>query len=137
MMVRMALRTVFWCCYAAVMVVFVSGRPTPAAFIRSALAASLAQFTWNVGVHENHLFVPMIVAYVGWTAEAVPLFYVWTIASLAVFNMIAFYGTGDGPGFSRVAGIDGTVLLAASSMILFFLVFSSQWKASRAGGISS
>jgi len=51
--------------------------------------------------------------------------------------MIAFYGTGDGPGFSRVAGIDGTVLLAASSMVLFFLVFSSQWKASRAGAISS
>ncbi len=137
MIVRTGLRMLFWCCYAAVMAVFVSGRATPAAFIRSALAASLAQFTWNAGVHENHLFVPMIVAYAGWAVEAVPLFYVWAIASLAVFNMIAFYGTGGGLGFSRVAGTDGTVLLAASSMILFFLVCSLQWKASRSGGSSA
>jgi hypothetical protein len=128
---RTALRMIFWGSYLSVLVVFVSGRATPAAFIRAALAASLAQFTWNAGVHENHLFVPMIVAYVGWAAGAVPLFYVWAIASLAVFNMVAFYGTSDGPGFSRVAGIDGTVLLAASSMILFFLVCSLQWRASR------
>jgi hypothetical protein len=134
MMVRTALRTLFWASYGVVMVVFASAMATPAAFIRAALAASLAQFTWNAGVHENHLFVPMIVAYVGWAAEAVPLFYLWTIASLAVFNMIAFYGTGGGLGFSRVAGIDGTVLLAASSMILFLLVCSLQWKASRSGG---
>jgi hypothetical protein len=134
--VRTALRMLFWGSYVSIMVVFVFGRATPAAFIRAALAASLAQFTWNVGIHENHLFVPMIVAYVGWAAEAVPLFYVWTIASLGVFNMIAFYGTGDGLGFSHVAGIDGTVLLAASSIILFFLVCSLQWKASRAVGTS-
>jgi hypothetical protein len=135
-MARDALRLLFWGSYVAVMVVFVTGRATPAAFIRAALAASLAQFTWNVGVHENHLFVPMIVAYVGWAAEAVPLFYLWAIASLGVFNMIAFYGTGDGVGFSRVAEVDGTVLLAAASVVLFFLVCSLQWKASRGFGSS-
>ena len=134
---RTALRMLFWASYVAVMGVFLSGNATPAAFIRAALAASLAQFTWNVGVHENHLFVPMIVAYVGWTAAAVPLFYLWSIASLAVFNMITFYGTGDDPGFSRVAGIDGTVLLSVASMILFFLVCSQQWKASRPVGTAA
>lgn len=90
-----------------------------------ALAASLAYFTFAAGVHENHLFGPMLLAFVLWACN--PRFQTAAIA-LAMFanlNLAVFYGLSGtppfatGPAFAWLTGI-----LAACSLLLFAYVLS-------------
>ncbi|MDP1838906.1 MAG: glycosyltransferase 87 family protein [Reyranella sp.] len=90
-----------------------------------ALAAFLAYFTFAAGVHENHLFGPMLLAFVLWSRN--PRFRTAAIA-LAIFanlNLAVFYGlTGappfaTGPAFAWLTGI-----LSAFSLLLFAHVLS-------------
>lgn len=90
-----------------------------------ALAAFLAYFTFAAGVHENHLFGPMLLAFVLWARN--PRFRTAAIA-LAVFanlNLAVFYGLsgappfGTGPAFAWLTGI-----LSAFSLVLFAYVLS-------------
>lgn len=90
-----------------------------------ALAAFLAYFTFAAGVHENHLFGPMLLAFVLWSRN--PRFRTAAIA-LAIFanlNLAVFYGlTGTppfaaGPAFAWLTGI-----LSAFSLLLFAYVLS-------------
>lgn len=90
-----------------------------------ALAAFLAYFTFAAGVHENHLFGPMLLAFVLWSRN--PPFRTAAIA-LAVFanlNLAVFYGLsgtppfGTGPAFAWLTGI-----LSAFSLLLFAYVLS-------------
>ncbi|MGQ0583622.1 MAG: hypothetical protein ACT4O6_16920 [Reyranella sp.] len=90
-----------------------------------ALAAFLAYFTFAAGVHENHLFGPMLLAFVLWSRN--PHFRTAAIA-IAIFanlNLAVFYGlTGappfaTGPAFAWLTGI-----LSAVSLLLFAYVLS-------------
>ena len=124
-----ALRALFYLFYAASIGVYAMGRPTRQAFVMTALTAAMAQFTWNTGVHENHLFVPMVVAFVAWNTKVLDGFVFLAIAALAVVDVLIFYGFGAGMGFSRIFGIDATVVLAAAELVLFALLCDRQIRA--------
>ena len=88
-----------------------------------ALAGFLAYFTFHTGAHENHLFVPCIVAIV---LASVDARWVWPAVGVAVVsnaNLALFYGfTGTLPGWVRTAGIDLVLPLAIAEIALFVAV---------------
>lgn len=90
-----------------------------------ALAAFLAYFTFAAGVHENHLFGPMLLAFVLWSRNPRFRTVAIALAILANLNLAVFYGlTGAppfavGPAFAWLTGI-----LAAFSLLLFAYVLS-------------
>lgn len=120
------LRGLFYLFTIASIGIYALGRPTRRAFMMTALAAGLVQFTLNTGVHENHLFVPMAVAFVAWNLGMLDDFVFLATAALAIVDVLMFYGFGSGMGFSRVFGIDATVALATAELVLFALVFALQ-----------
>lgn len=90
-----------------------------------ALAAFLAYFTFAAGVHENHLFGPMLLALALWSRNPRFRTAAITLAIFANFNLAVFYGlTGTppfvpGPAFAWLTGI-----LSAFSLLLFAYVLS-------------
>jgi len=120
------LRIAFYLLFAASLGIYLAGRRTAAAFLTSALSCCVVQFSWNSGVHENHLFPSMIIGFVGWQMRAVEPFVFAAVAAIAVLNVVLFYGFGDGFSFGDLFGFDGTVLLAVGELILFGLVFDLQ-----------
>ena len=95
----------------------------PADFNRTlahALMGSLAYLIFNSGVHENHWFVPTLLAVALAARDAT-----WRVPALitggfANLNLLLFYGfSGQGPGDNRVIGIDVTVPLAALAVAFY------------------
>jgi len=90
-----------------------------------ALMGSLAYLIFNSGVHENHWFVPTLLAVALAARDAA-----WRVPALitggfASLNLLLFYGfSGQGPGDSRVIGIDVTVPLA----VLAVAFYAWMWK---------
>lgn len=123
------IRGLFYLFFAASIGVYVAGRPTRQAFMMTALASSMAQFTWNSAVHENHLFVPMVIGFVAWNAKFLDGFLFLALAALAILDVVMFGGFDGGSVFSRVAGIDATVILAAAELLLFALLLDLQVRA--------
>jgi hypothetical protein len=122
----LGLRIVFYLLFAASLGIYMAGRRTGAAFLTSALSCCVVQFSWNSGVHENHFFPSMVIAFAGWQMGVVDRFVFAAVAAVAVLNVMLFYGLGDGFSFGDLAGFDGTVLLAAAELVLFGLVFELQ-----------
>jgi hypothetical protein len=87
-----------------------------------ALLGILSYFTLSLGVHENHLFLGVTLAFALAAIEPRfrPVVLPWVV--LANLNVVTFYGlTGTGLGFSRiVGGIDATLLLAALEAAAFY-----------------
>ena len=85
-----------------------------------ALMGSLAYLIFNSGVHENHWFVPALLAVTLAARDAA-----WRVPALitggfANLNLLLFYGiSGQGPGDSRVIGIDVTVPLAMLAVAFY------------------
>ena len=111
----------------------------PASFDRTlayALMGSLAYVIFNSGVHENHWFVPTVLAVAlaardaAWRAPAI------AIGGLANLNLLLFYGfSGHGPGDSRVIGIDITVPLSMLAVAFYVWMWRRLWR--QDGGYSS
>ena len=113
-------RMVFYACYSLVLLGCCFTPKTFSNFLRFSLAGYLAYFTFNTGVHENHLIPALIVAM--WltvhTGEYVKL--TVAVALLANFNPFLFYGfTGLEPPFHcALAGLDISILVAAMTVAL-------------------
>lgn len=90
-----------------------------------ALAAFLAYFTFAASVHENHLFGPMLLAFVLWSRNPRLRTAAIALVIFANLNLAVFYGlTGTppfavGPSFAWLTGI-----LSAFSLLLFAYVLS-------------
>lgn len=84
-----------------------------------ALAGYLAYFTFNTGVHENHLFLAVILAAALWAWGASGILF-GVVALAANINLFVFYSIdGQGLWFSRVAWVDVALPLA----VLYVLIF--------------
>jgi hypothetical protein len=96
----------------------------PAA-IECSLVGYLSYFMFNIGVHENHLFLATILAVM---AAALLPGKVWRatfIVAASNLNLFAFYGfTGSPLPFSPVVGIDVSILFSAVNVALFLFVWS-------------
>jgi hypothetical protein len=121
-----ALRFLFYGLFIITLGIYIAGRKTREAFLISALSCALVQFTWNTGVHENHLFVSFVAAFAAWQARVLEGFTFAALATIAGLNVFLFYGAGDGFNFANLAGIDGTVFLAAAELLVYALVLNRQ-----------
>ena len=127
----LAPRLLFGLSYAAALGVFIWRRAkTFENTLRYALMGFLAYFTFNVGVHENHLFVAAILAILlAWRTPAR-----WAEALLVALifniNMYTFYGS-SGPGleFERVIfhRVDMALLLAIFNVGFFVVWMGREW----------
>jgi hypothetical protein len=104
--------------------------------LRFSLVGYLAYFTFNTGVHENHLFLAVIVAVALYAEEgARHLSTAVAVALLANINLILFYGfDGTGYHFSRVLfGADLALVLSIVAVVFFLAVFVDALARSGAG----
>jgi hypothetical protein len=79
------------------------------------LSAEMIQFTFNTGVHENHSFLIMILAFVAANAGILPLLESSIAAVLAVSNILAFYGLALVVGHAASLG---TIFLSALDILI-------------------
>jgi len=121
-------RILFYSVMVICLGIYVAGRKTSRAFMISALCCCLVQFTWNSGVHENHLFPSMIVGFAAWQMGVIDGFLFLSIAVIAVLNVMLFYGFGDGFNFSDLGHFDATVFLGCAEVLVFFIVVCLQWR---------
>jgi hypothetical protein len=110
------LRILFAAVYGLVLVTYIRRRdPSFRTLLEFSALGFLCYFALNSGVHENHLFV--FVLLLGLLAVEGPAYRPWFVvfAILSIVNLLLFYGlTGTGPGFVRtVGGLDVAVPLAA------------------------
>lgn len=117
-----AIRLVFLTFYLGTLWRLFKIRRSFAGAIECALAGYLSYFMFNIGVHENHLFLAAILAVVAaglernWRLGAV------LIVAISNFNLIAFYGfTGSPLPFPPVVGVDVSIIFSVLNLVLFLL----------------
>ena len=118
----LVLRLPFVLCYATVFVLLWRRGAQFTSVLQHALVGYLTYFMLATGVHENHLFVAVVLAAVLalHTADGRRAFVIW--ASVFNVNLWAFYGVSGRLPMSRVLGIDLALPLAALNLWLFALV---------------
>jgi hypothetical protein len=121
-------RCLFYLIFILTLGVYAAGQKTSRAFMISALCCCLVQFTWNSGVHENHLFPAMVVGFAAWQMGVVDGFLFLSIAVIAVLNVLLFYGFGDGFNFPNLGHFDATILLSGAEILVFAMAALSQWR---------
>lgn len=80
--------------------------------------AFAAYFVLNPGVHENHLFVPMLVGLTAWAMGERFAFPAITLSVLANVNLLVFYGVSGTPPFAP----DRVFALATGGLSLLYLL---------------
>jgi hypothetical protein len=113
-------KILFWLLFAPAVLTFALSKKTFAVLMLFGLCGYLTYFMLNTGVHENHLFLAVILAAVlAWRQqEHLITFAIWAL--VANVNQLVFYGAdGSGLPFSRVFGVDITLLLAVVFVALF------------------
>lgn len=94
------------------------------ALLRFCVVGSLAYFTFNTGVHENHLIVTLCLIVVLAAHEREDWLAALAVAVFSNLNLFLFYGV-DGLGFhySRlILGVDAALVMAAIMVVYFTLL---------------
>lgn len=100
-------------------------RPSFKGTLECVLAAYCAYFVFNIGVHENHLFIGTVIAAAAAAFSPDKRLRALVIVALSNLNLITFYGLwGSRPPFSRVVGIDITLVLASVNVLLFLYLYT-------------
>jgi len=93
--------------------------------IECCLAGYLSYFIFNIGVHENHLFLATILAVVSAAIAPDKRLRAVVIIGVSNLNLIAFYGfTGSALAFTPVVGVDVSIIFAAVNVLLFLFFWS-------------
>jgi Gpi18-like mannosyltransferase len=106
-------KILFWLLFAPSCLAFARSKKSYDDLILFGLCGYLTYCMLNTGVHENHLFMAVLLAGVlAWRRrENLSTFAIWAL--VANTNLFVFYGAdGSGLPFSRVVGVDITLLLA-------------------------
>ncbi len=114
------LRVPFAVCYLATLLAFARRRLSFADFLRLSFVGYVVYFMLNTGVHENHLYVPALLALTltGIDRRFLPVFLLWT--TYGNLNQFFFYGCdGREPSWSRVVGLDLSVAIACVGLVMF------------------
>lgn len=95
------------------------------AAIECSLVGYLSYFIFNIGVHENHLFLATILAVVAAALARDKRLRAVLIVGASNLNLIAFYGfTGSPLAFTPVVGVDVSIIFSAVNVALFLFVWS-------------
>jgi hypothetical protein len=124
-------KTLFWLIYAANFCSFAIHKKRYTSFLLALLAAESIQFTFNSGVHENHAFLIMVLAFISYGAGSLnPLFLILT-ATLATTNILAFYGLGLVTGATASLG---TIILSLLQLLICVTFIIQSHAANRRNG---
>ena len=134
----MPIRLIFWIIFGAVIVRAMRSEKTFENCLLFSVVGFVTYVIWASGVHENHLFVAVILAYLLMLHERTREH--WAIATiLAVMlniNMFVFYGVTGTQLQSRVVGVDVSVILAmlyAIAWLLLALYACGVWQPKKQG----
>jgi hypothetical protein len=119
------IKLIFVSFYLAALWRLFRSRASFAAAIECSLVGYLCYFTFNIGVHENHLFLATILAVMAAALLPGKAWRATLIVAASNLNLIAFYGfTGSPLSFSPVVGIDVSILFSAVNVLLFLFLWS-------------
>jgi hypothetical protein len=120
-LVKLPEKILFYASYSAVFVVFARQKKTFERLIVYSMLGYMAYFVFNTGVHENHLFLVVCLAWILVFVNSGHLLRCLSLSLAANINPILFYGPfGRGLQFQRVvAGVDVTLLFAVVNICLF------------------
>jgi hypothetical protein len=115
-----AIKLVFILFYLGALWRFFKMRPSFGGVIECSLAGYLSYFIFNIGVHENHLFLATILAAIAAALARDKRLRAILIIALSNLNLITFYGlTGTAFPYSPVVGIDVSLIFAGANVLLF------------------
>jgi hypothetical protein len=93
--------------------------------IECSLVGYLGYCLLNTGVHENHLFIATILSVIAASLSADKTWRAVVIVAMSILNLVTFYGfTGTELPFSRVIGIDVSVVFAAVNVLVFLATWA-------------
>ncbi len=117
-------RILFALFYLGALLVFMRRPNSFGNMLRFTILGYLTYCTFNLGVHENHLFLAPLLAFVLCWVSPRDIYTTLILALMANINLFLFYGVSGGYpyGQARQIGIDVSVLLALFNVV-FFLVF--------------
>jgi hypothetical protein len=119
-------RLIFYAFYAYVLFGFFRREKTFKNLLLFSLAGYMAYFTFNTGVHENHLFLASLLGLALYWVDRDYLPLTVAIIVAANLNPFFFYGIeGQHFPFKRVVGVDLALVLSVLNVALFFVVFRS------------
>jgi hypothetical protein len=108
-------RALYWALYLALLGVFATRRRSWKTLVLTLTTAEAIQFTFNTGVHENHSFLVMALAFVAFQEGVLGSMMLTIIAALTLSNVLLFYGFGMGAG---VPALIGTLSLSLLDVIV-------------------
>ena len=119
-------KLLFWTTYLLLLALFFRCEKTFTNLLIFSVLGYLCYFTFNTGVHENHLFLVAILAVVlywreeSWRANAVILLL------MANINLLLFYGVDGDLHFPRLfAGTDIALALAILNVLFFIYLYGA------------
>ena len=116
-------KLLFYLFYITAIFLFFKSEKTFKNMIFFSLLGYLSYFIFNTGVHENHLFLAAILAYVLVWIDKEYLYLLIYIVLMANFNLFLFYGI-SGTGINRHIGFDISLLAAILNVIFFLSIYS-------------
>jgi hypothetical protein len=128
-------RVLFYASYALVLTAFLRRPKTFERLIGYAILGYLCYFIFNAGVHENHLFLAVCLAWIMVFLNSAYRLQAINLSLMGNINPVLFYGFfGTGLRFSRViAGIDVTILFSVLNLCLFAGLLLHTFKADHIG----
>ncbi len=125
-------KLLFFVSYVTAFLAFFKKEKSFENLIHYSLIGFLAYFIFNTGVHENHLFISTILAVILCFLNREHLMTSVFIVIMSNLNLFIFYGIdGKGLTFSRVVGVDMTLLFSLLNVVFFLSIWKStclQWK---------
>ena len=128
-------RTGFAAAYLFLLVGFWRNRETFSDFLWYAASGAAVYFTFNTGVHENHLFPTLVMAFALWVTDPVagaPMALYYGVSSNV--NLLAFYGLDGRPAYYTPLFNEATVMMALANTSFVMLLLSSagaRWRRAR------
>lgn len=117
-------KLIFVTCYLSALWRLIKFRSSFQAALEFSLVGYLAYFTFNIGVHENHLFLATIVATAAAALSPDRRLRAVLIVAISNLNLLVFYGlTGNGLASNPVVWVDVTLLFSAVNVVLFLLLW--------------
>lgn len=112
-------KILFYGSYAAILIVFIQRKKTFARLIVYSILGYFAYFVLNTGVHENHLFLVSLLAWILVFIDRAQLVRGINLSIAANANIFLFYGVSGRRLETVIAGLDITVLFAVANVFLF------------------
>jgi len=112
-------KILFYVSYGAILSAFARQPKTFARLIVYSMLGYMAYFTFNTGVHENHLFLVCCLAWMLAFIEPKQLLRCINLTIAANANLFLFYGVFGQRLNPVLAGIDVTLLFAVANLCLF------------------